>query len=64
MGYELATNDEAAEIWGEVDEWIRTAPMSWIFGNCMSTARRAIGEYLANQRGLSLWRENLHRESK
>lgn len=64
MAYQTANDDEAAEIWGEVEEWTKHAPMSWIFHDCMNTTRRSIGEYLANQRGLSLWRKDLHRKSK
>lgn len=60
MTYESATKQQAQEIWSEVDRWMDEAPMAWIFGDCKSSSRKAIGEYIANQKGLSLWPPKSH----
>ena len=53
--YRETTDEEANEIWASVDLWFDNAPMTGSFNDCKSITKKSVAEYLANQKGLTLF---------
>lgn len=53
--YQTATKQQTDDILTEADEWMKTAPNIKMFSDARSITRRSVAEYIANQKGLTLW---------
>ena len=54
----LANEEESAEIWAEAEKWIANSPSKERYSRIRYDAKSVLAEYLANQRGLTLWQKN------
>lgn len=55
MKLKQATDKQANAIFEEAKDWYANAPMACIFGDCKSITIRSVAEFIANQKGISLW---------
>jgi len=57
MNLQLATHEQGERIFAEANEWF--APAKYIWNDAKTPALTAVAEYIANQRGLTLYTSRL-----
>ncbi len=54
--YRHVTEEEGQEIWAEANIWFDNAPARSNFNSSKVVARMAVAEFIANNRGLTLYK--------
>ena len=57
-GLPLANKEESGKIWAEAEKWTANSPSKERYSRIRYDAKSILAEYLANQRGLTLWQKN------
>lgn len=53
--YREATEEEGKELLAEAEEWYANAPKASNFHDCKSLTKKSVAEYIANQKGLTIF---------